>query len=135
MTPLLVAMKAQDKIIHETRKTMNDSLESVWVITCFITFLATWIYSIATYGFFLVISFGWIPFLIIAVILGTVLTPISIILLVLLLGPFILMERIFRKISHLKIKPAKSDDLSLIVFFIVLLLLTSIIGFHTPSSI
>jgi len=105
---------------------MNDSLENVWVITCFITFLASWIYSIATYGFFLGIAFGWIPSLIIAVILGTVLTPISFILLVLLLGPFILMGRIFRKISHLKNKPAKSDDLSLIVFFIVLLLLTYI---------
>ena len=118
--------KVQDKIIHGTRKTMNDSLENVWVITCFITFLASWIYSIATYGFFLGIAFGWIPSLIIAVILGTVLTPISFILLVLLLGPFILMGRIFRKISHLKNKPAKSDDLSLIVFFIVLLLLTYI---------
>lgn len=39
-------------------------------ITAFITFVGSWIYCIATYGFLLGVGLGWLPSLIVAYIAG-----------------------------------------------------------------
>ena len=39
-------------------------------ITAFITFVGSWIYCIATYGFLFGVGLGWLPSLIVAVIAG-----------------------------------------------------------------
>ncbi len=39
-------------------------------ITAFITFIGSWIYCIATYGFLLGVGLGWLPSIIVAVIAG-----------------------------------------------------------------
>ena len=41
-----------------------------FVITGLITFLGSWIYCIATYGFLLGVGLGWLPSIIVAVIAG-----------------------------------------------------------------
>lgn len=39
-------------------------------ITAFITFIGSWIYCIAAYGFLLGVGLGWLPSIIVAVIAG-----------------------------------------------------------------
>ena len=41
-----------------------------FVITAIITFIGSWIYCIATYGFLLGVGLGWLPSIIVAVIAG-----------------------------------------------------------------
>ncbi|MBS3921505.1 MAG: hypothetical protein KG012_21735 [Deltaproteobacteria bacterium] len=50
------------------------------VVIGVVTFFGCWIYAIATYGLFLGLAFGWIPALIIAIII-TLLSPVIAILL------------------------------------------------------
>lgn len=41
-----------------------------FAITAIITFIGSWIYCIAKYGFLLGVGFGWLPSIIVAVIAG-----------------------------------------------------------------
>lgn len=41
------------------------------LITGFITFIGSWIYCIAEYGYLLGVGLGWLPSIIVAVIVGT----------------------------------------------------------------
>ena len=53
----------------------NNDLSQNWYsvgfsITAFIAFIISWIYCIATYGFFIGVSLGWIPSCMIAFMAG-----------------------------------------------------------------
>jgi len=50
---------------------MDDGgYELGFTITAIITFIGSWIYCIATYGFLFGVGLGWLPSLIVAVIAG-----------------------------------------------------------------
>ena len=48
----------------------SESYNIGFWITAFITFIGSWIYCIATYGFLLGVGLGWLPSIIVAVIAG-----------------------------------------------------------------
>ena len=49
---------------------MSDAYKIGYWITSVLTFFICWIYAIASYGFFLGLGLGWIPSIVIAVIVG-----------------------------------------------------------------
>jgi hypothetical protein len=55
-----------------------------FAITAVITFIVSWIYCIATYGFLLGVGLGWLPSLIVAVIAG-VLWPLILLAIIIIL--------------------------------------------------
>lgn len=51
--------------------TMDDAVYRIgFFITALITFIGSWIYCIAEYGFLLGVGLGWLPSIIVAVIAG-----------------------------------------------------------------
>jgi hypothetical protein len=66
--------KSEPADLSVSAKYDDSSGEAVYVIgvliTGFITFVVTWIYCIATYGFLLGVGIGWLPSIIVAAIVG-----------------------------------------------------------------
>lgn len=50
--------------------TLDEGYGLGFYITAFITFIGSWIYCIAHYGFLLGVGLGWLPSIIVAVVAG-----------------------------------------------------------------
>jgi len=61
-------------------------------ITAFITFIGSWIYCIATYGFLLGVGLGWLPSIIVAVIAGVLWPLIAIAIVVIVVIAFLIFK-------------------------------------------
>ncbi len=74
----------EDKIEIKKNKTDIDG-EYYWIgfwITGIITFIGSWIYAIAHYGFFLGVGLGWLPSLIITLIAGLLWPLVAVLLII-----------------------------------------------------
>jgi len=70
---------------------LEDTYASGFVITAALTFVISYIYCIATYGFLFGVGLGWLPSVIVAVVAGALWPLLALLLLIVVVGFVVLL--------------------------------------------
>lgn len=70
---------------------LEDTYASGFVVTAALTFVISYIYCIATYGFLFGVGLGWLPSVIVAVVAGALWPLLALLLLIVVVGFVVLL--------------------------------------------